>query len=110
MSRIQPGTNEPRGAVTVGARIELLGRLRLTLDGAERPLPPGRKSRALLGYLAVHRDTELPRARLAGLFWGDAEEARARQSLRQALSEVRRCLNGLAGHAWLDASELAVAL
>lgn len=94
----------------VVARIQLLGQLRVTLDGAGCTLPTSRKSRALLTYLALQRDVELARTRLAGLLWGDAEERRARQSLRQALSEVRRTLDGLRGYAWLDATETTVAL
>ena len=48
----------------------------------------GRKSRALIGYLAI---TEAPasRERLVGLLWSKSEEGRARGSLRQCLREVR---------------------
>lgn len=68
----------------------LLGGLRV-LDGEGRELPiASRKGRALLARVALAGAAGLPRERLAGVFWGEADEARARQSLRQSLSELRR--------------------
>lgn len=48
----------------------------------------GKKSRALLGYLAIEERRE-SRERLVGLFWSESEEGRARGSLRQCLHEIR---------------------
>ncbi len=47
-----------------------------------------RKKVALLAYLALDRHSA-PRDLLAGLIWGDVPDAKARSSLRQALSELR---------------------
>ncbi len=47
-----------------------------------------RKKVALLAYLAFDRRSA-PRDLLAGLIWGDVSDAKARSSLRQALSELR---------------------
>ena len=50
------------------------------------------KARALLAYLAVEADRSHRRDALAGLLWPDEPEARARQSLRQALSYLRQAI------------------
>jgi DNA-binding SARP family transcriptional activator len=55
-------------------------------DGRMQPLE--RKHAALLTYLS--REGPTPRARLAGLLWPDAGEARARANLRQRLLTLRR--------------------
>lgn len=67
--------------------IKTLGDFRILRDGAEVSLPPSRKARALLAYLAVtgrqHR-----RARLSELLWSDSEDPKG--SLRWALSRLRQ--------------------
>ncbi|NUP00592.1 MAG: hypothetical protein HOW59_21965, partial [Nonomuraea sp.] len=68
-------------------------------DLAVRGAPVGirsAKSRALLCYLAT-TDGPRTRAELAGLLWGERPDAKARGSLRLALSELRREVGG-----WLD--------
>ncbi|MFO7681715.1 MAG: tetratricopeptide repeat protein [Chloroflexota bacterium] len=50
------------------------------------------KARALLVYLVVERQQPHRRESLAALLWPDQPEARARQSLRQALSNLRQAL------------------
>ncbi|MFN2231988.1 MAG: ABC transporter substrate-binding protein [Anaerolineae bacterium] len=73
-------------------RLSLLGPLEIH-DGDQRlPKPPTLKSQSLLAYLALHRDRPQPRERLAGLFWGDRPEHKARRSLTTALWHLRRCL------------------
>ena len=47
-----------------------------------------KKSRAIIGYLAIEGAKET-RERLIGLLWSESEEAKARASLRQSLHEVR---------------------
>lgn len=74
--------------------------LTLTLFGAFQARVGGRpltefatdKARALLAYLAVERDYPHRREALAALLWPEQPEARARQSLRQALSHLRQAL------------------
>ncbi|MFQ5602511.1 MAG: AAA family ATPase [bacterium] len=58
------------------------------------------RMRALLTYLALHRDAETTRQRIAFLFWPDSEESQARTNLRQLLHHLRQafpdieiCLN-----------------
>ena len=63
------------------------------LDRAGQPLPrllgPG-KPLALLAYCCCARDREHSRDFLAALLWSDADTARSRQSLRQALWRLRK--------------------
>src|SRR5678816_4114700 len=44
---------------------------------------------AILAVLAAEGDRRVSRERLTGLFWPDADEERARHSLRQALYTLR---------------------
>ena len=74
-------------------RLTTLGRLALASpDGVEdASLASRRRKLALLAVLAL---TKRPLARdvLVEMFWGDQEEARARHSLSDALSHLRRVL------------------
>jgi DNA-binding SARP family transcriptional activator len=75
--------------------LELLGGFRLQTDAGE-PVPlTTRKAQALLAYLALHPGQAHVRPKLATLFWGDRGEGQARDSLRQALSLVRKALSGV---------------
>lgn len=68
-----------------------LGRLSLTKEG-RAVLPRRRKELALLAILARRAPRPVSRTELATLLWGERDEARARQSLRQALSELRQAV------------------
>jgi TolB-like protein/DNA-binding SARP family transcriptional activator len=74
-------------------RLVTLGRLTLLgPDGAEDPsLGTRRRKLAVLAYLAM-RDRPVTRDLLATLFWGGRDEDRARNSLSDALSHLRRVL------------------
>jgi DNA-binding SARP family transcriptional activator len=78
-------------AMAESLRIELLGGLRVSLDG--RPLPGFlyAKSQALLGYLAV---TGRPHSReaLATLLWSELAAQDARANLRVILTNLRQIL------------------
>jgi len=50
----------------------------------------GKKSQALLGYLAVEHARPHSREQLASLLWSETGDERARHNLRQALSKIRR--------------------
>lgn len=78
--------------------LNLLGKFEL-LDAAtgERVAVTSRKSRALLAYLATAPGHVASRSALAALLWGDTVDEQARQSLRQALSNLRRIKIGSAG-------------
>lgn len=71
--------------------IRLLGSTELE-DASGRVHLRGKKQRALLGYLATTAPKRHAREKLAALFWGDFSDTKARQSLRQALVDVRSIL------------------
>lgn len=70
------------------ARIHLLGVMRATTYLGENMLPRGRKARALLAYLCVSAGEAVQRSRLTALLWDGVAAPLARNSLRQALSEL----------------------
>lgn len=52
-----------------------------------------RKAAALLAYLAMSPGKEFSRGHLMNLLWSDRAEAQASNSLRQALSQLRKVMN-----------------
>ena len=71
-------------------RLTLLGGFRLEdEDGTHIPVA-SRKTQGMLAVLALQSPAAVTRERMAAIFWGDLSEDRARHSLRQALSAVRR--------------------
>ncbi len=74
--------------------IALLGGLEIA--GGEATAKPSltRKAKALVAYLALQGARGQSREKLAELFWGNSAEEQARANLRQALSSVRKVLNG----------------
>jgi DNA-binding SARP family transcriptional activator len=78
-------------------RIRFLGSLDLERDGESLPRFPSRKVRDLFVYLTLHRETTHSREQLAGLFWGDSDEEKARHSLNTALWRLNGVLTGGAG-------------
>ena len=72
-------------------RLRVLGKFALTVGGQDIVLP-GLKTRALLAFLACSAEKAPSRDRLIGLLWGERFEAQARQSLRHALSTLRKLL------------------
>jgi len=78
-------------------------RLRLkVLGGFEARIGPGepldiatRKTRALLAYLALPPGRAHVRDKLTGLLWSDRGDEQARNSLRQALTELGRILTDI---------------
>jgi predicted ATPase len=72
--------------------LSLLGGFYVEKDGSPLTGFATDKARALLAYLAVERERPHRRESLAALFWPEQPEGRARQSLRQALSNLRQVL------------------
>ena len=72
--------------------LAVLGEFKVFRDGLAVPLPPSKKTRALLAYLALPPGQVHPRSQVAALLWGDQPEAGARASLRQALFTLRKAL------------------
>ncbi|MDQ6829017.1 MAG: AAA family ATPase, partial [Gemmatimonadota bacterium] len=71
--------------------LHTLGELRLD-DAGGATLSRRRKPLVLLAYLCRRAPRPVSRAELAALVWGEREESKARQSLRQALLELKRHL------------------
>jgi DNA-binding SARP family transcriptional activator/tetratricopeptide (TPR) repeat protein len=88
--------------------IRVIGELEVQLAGTKAELPPSRRARALLGWLAVNSGRH-HRSRLAGLFWPDVLEASARASLRSAIWSLRSALGSGFG-SYLAAERGTVAL
>jgi TolB-like protein/DNA-binding SARP family transcriptional activator len=72
-------------------RLSTLGELRL--DGPDGAILLRRtKELALLAFIARRSPRPIDRAQLASLFWEESDAGRARQSLRQALLQLRRAV------------------
>ena len=87
-----PSSRRTLSAPVLRLRVTLLGVFEARLGAGRRLRFPTKKTAALLAYLAGRAGERLPREHLATVFWGDAEERRARQSLRHALSALRKVL------------------
>lgn len=72
-------------------QIKVLGELVVVRDGQEIVLPPSRKTRALLAYLAVVNRPQ-QRDHLCQMFWDVPDDPRA--ALRWSLSKLRRLISG----------------
>ncbi|MEM8751280.1 MAG: alpha/beta fold hydrolase [Pseudomonadota bacterium] len=70
--------------------ISVFGELRVTLNGRQQMLPPSRKARALLAYLAM-TGRPVRRERLCEMLWDIPHDPRA--SLRWALSRIRKVVD-----------------
>ncbi|MGE0803670.1 MAG: ATP-binding protein, partial [Lautropia sp.] len=82
------------GTLRPKLRIRLLGELEFRRgDGPPLPLPPSRRTRALLGYLAAI-DAPQSRATLCDLLWDGPDDPRA--ALRWSLTKLRAVVNDAA--------------
>ncbi|EPC04056.1 hypothetical protein L861_01755 [Litchfieldella anticariensis FP35 = DSM 16096] len=70
--------------------LNFLGDLEVVRDGQVLPLPPSKKTRALLAYLALHT-RPLSREHLCDLLWELPDDPRG--SLRWSLSKLRRLVD-----------------
>ena len=86
--------------------IRVLGDFCVIRDGAEVSLPPSKKTRALLAYLAAS-DRPQRRERLCELFWDIPDDPRG--ALRWSLSKIRQIL-GEAFESCLEADRNTVCL
>ncbi len=91
MKEVQNRNSRPNYSGDASVHLHLLGPFQLSVGG-QRAAVSALKSRALLAYLAVRIDEDVPRETLAGLLWGEASSEQARASLRQCLSAVRKAL------------------
>src|SRR6516225_6698241 len=73
-----------------GLVLRLLGEIEVEEDGTALALPPSKKTRALLAYLAVVRRPQR-RDRLCAMFWEIPDDPRG--ALRWSLSKLRALLD-----------------
>ena len=73
-------------------KISVFGGFHVTAPCGRAVQLSGQKDRALLGYLAVSPGVSHPREKLASMLWSDSGDRQARDSLKQALLRLRRCL------------------
>jgi DNA-binding SARP family transcriptional activator len=85
----RPGRSDPGGPCV---RVEVLGPLRVLMDGrpVEHPLVRRARVRAVLAILCVERTVS--RERLMDLLWPDLDGRRAAHNLRVTLTYLRRLL------------------
>lgn len=91
---------QTNGSQSRVVQVRLLGRMRISADG--QPLPDDglstRKTRGLFAYLATRRGQNVSEEVLVELFW-EAEPAKARHSLHNAVSQIRKALKAWIGEA-----------
>ena len=73
--------------------LSLLGGFELKDTGDASITLTSTKARAILAVLANNQNETVSRTQLANLLWGDRGEDQAQGSLRQTLSQLRKCLN-----------------
>src|SRR5262249_42381059 len=78
------------GFVTSRLELCVLGEFKVFRDGAPLALPPSRKTRALLAYLAVVARPQR-RERLCEMFWQIPDDPRG--ALRWSLSRIRQVVD-----------------
>jgi TolB-like protein/DNA-binding SARP family transcriptional activator len=74
----------------MGLSLKLFGQFEIRDSSGTALTLPTRKTRALLGYLAINAERPQPRERLMALLWSDRGEKQARQSLNHALRAIRK--------------------
>ena len=77
-------------------KISVFGGFHVTAPCGQAVRLSGQKDRALLGFLAVSPGVSHAREKLASMLWSDSGDRQARDSLKQALLRLRRCLGPLA--------------
>jgi DNA-binding SARP family transcriptional activator/TolB-like protein len=82
--------SDPSDSICTGLHVQLLGPLTISRNGVGRALPPSRKVRALLAYLAL-APRAVGRARLCELLWDVPNDPRG--ELRWCLSKIRGLLD-----------------
>ena len=76
-------------------RVHLFGVMSLDIEGQSVPLPNSAVARRLLAYLLLQKDRSHSRTVVAGTFWAELSEVRARKALSQALWHIRKSLPDL---------------
>ncbi|MBV8758652.1 MAG: AAA family ATPase [Deltaproteobacteria bacterium] len=87
--------------------IRVVGQLAVLRDGKPMALPASKKTRALLGYLAVTRVAQ-PRERLCSLLWDGPDDPRA--ALRWSLTKLRPLVDVVADREAVALGEASIDL
>src|SRR3954454_21061678 len=88
-----------RSAMETGARVDLCGRLRLTLAGASREdALRGRQGRLLLAFLVLHRHRPVRRDELVEALWAAEGVPPSESALSPVVSRLRLALAPGDGH------------
>jgi DNA-binding SARP family transcriptional activator len=82
-------------------RIRLLGGFQLERDGQVLEQLPLRAARSLFAYLVLNRERPHTRDLLAGTFWPDFDDTRARRRLSQALWQIQTTIGEDGGERYL---------
>ena len=90
--RVRPNLRPWKGAVVVEVQVDVLGPLRVRVDGAEQRLG-GRRDRAVLALLASNGGNPVSAERLVDEVWGEAAPSSATGSLQVAVSKLRGVLD-----------------
>src|SRR3972149_5374241 len=72
-----------------GLEVRLLGGFELVREGRTLEQLPLRAARSLFAYLVLNRERPHPRDLLAGTFWPEFDDSRARRRLSQALWQIK---------------------
>lgn len=75
-------------------RLSLLGPFELVAPGGERIDLRSKKGQVLVAMLALAGGEPVRRSELTGVLWGDRDDDHARNSLRQALTALRKLFSG----------------
>ncbi|MBV9282651.1 MAG: bacterial transcriptional activator domain-containing protein [Chloroflexi bacterium] len=83
--------------------IRLFGTLSLARGGEPLARFPSKRLKNLLCYLLLNRDTRQPRERVAGLFWCEVDDRRARHCLNTSIWRLNQVLDhpGCGDHPYL---------
>ncbi len=73
-------------------KVRLLGRCALESESTIQYDLSCAKARELLGYLACHRNRDLPREVVIGTLWEDMQEEQGKRALRQTLWQLQSAL------------------
>src|SRR3972149_10992668 len=84
-----------------GLEIRLLGGFELVREGRRLEQWPLRAARSLFAYLVLNRERPHTRDLLAGTFWPEFDESRARRRLSQALWQIHTTLGEEEGERYL---------
>src|SRR5688500_4782969 len=88
-----PMASHRAGGTTGSLHIRLLGGFGIVTDASGTLCLPGKRQRALIAYLLLHRDIPSDRKHLAFLLWPESSEQQALTNLRQLIHELRAVLD-----------------